>query len=246
MPDNPAGRLREIMSTAKTIQRRTTGARAWRQVLSDDGEKDLELHVVLERLARVVVLPAAIRRQVQAIPDVNHELYLRHIGVWERAFGERIRFDTQWDIFMTLFTEEHLYSLETCDELLSRMCPEPMLSAEFLVEIDGQLNDLRERVAHSDIRQDVRDLLLVGLDRMISALKHYRFSGVPPVIDALEASLGAAQLQRTVFERSKETELGREYWEKMGLIYSRVRDQWHPYQAIKGTVVDILALPSGP
>lgn len=245
MLDNPAGRLRAVMEVAQSVSRENSGADGWQRVLRDDDEDMLELHILFERLGLVVALPASIRREVLAVEDVNHELYLRHIGVWEQAFSSRIRFDAQWAHFMEVFLGEHLYSLETCDELLSRMRHEPTLTPEFLMEVSGELDDLRERLLAAALSPDVLAFLLTGLDRMRDALRHYRFTGMWPVTTALEASLGAAQLQPEVFERSKESEVGREYWSGMGRIYARVRDQWGPYRKLKGAVIDILALPSG-
>lgn len=244
--NNPAGRLLAVMERAGSVSLKNSGANAWQQVLRDDDEEPLELHSLLERLARVVVLPAGIRHEVGSIDNVKHDLYLRHVGVWEQAFSSRIRFDAQLSHFMELFKPEHVYCLETCDELLSRERPEPVLSSDFVGQVVQDLDELRGRVVQSDLDHDVRKFLLTGLDRMREALRHYRFSGVPPVIDALEASLGAAHLQPDVLKRSKETDLGNEYWAGLGRIYSHVRQEWQPYRALKGVVVDFLALPSGP
>jgi len=244
--NNPAGRLLELMAVARKIPKNVNGGDAWRQVLSDEDEESLELDSLLERLSRVVVLPAAIRRDVTSVEGINHDLYLRHMGVWERAFSSRIRFDAQWSHFMELFNGEHFYSLETCDELLAREKPEAVLSPEFVAEIASEFDEMRHRIVEADLDDELRAFLLAGLDRMREALRHYRFSGIPPVIEALEASIGAAQLQPEVTRRSNETELGKQYWSGMGRVYAHVREEWHPYRAIKGAVVDILALPSGP
>lgn len=256
--NNPAGRLHALMLKAKSIDANSTGAEAWRQLLTwdqaetgDSGEEPeeesqpLELHVLLERIGELVALPAQIRREIERVPDIRHEFYLRHIGVFETAFRERIRFDAAWNHFVNPIQTAHLEGLEACDEVLSRRRPEPTVPDEVLEELVKEFDTLFDRVSEAELDSVVQEFLLAHIEHMRHALQTYRISGIKPVLSALEGAVGAAVLQPDLTDRVKETPEGKQFWKKMGHAFAALQAVHTTYQLAESVAAHLPMLSGG-
>lgn len=250
--NNPSGRLFAIMKEGLGISDDTPGSEAWRQLLlcayvtaEDEHAEVLQQHVLLVRLGKLVSLPAQIRQEIEQLEDVNQEFYLRHIGRFEHALLHRIRFDAKWKHFKDAINGEHMMGLEACDELLSRRRPEPALDDEVLKDLLKQFDDLFEQVTHAELDGDVREFLLTHIERMRHALQTYRISGVRPVIQALEATVGSAVLQPELTERVKATDEGERFWKGMGRAFAALQAIRTAYELVESVARHLPMLTGG-
>ncbi|WP_337014344.1 hypothetical protein [Pantoea sp. AS142] len=215
--DNPAQRLLEILEEGKSYSPNENCRKVW--VLLLQAQKNNEQHL-LSRLARVMELPGRI---VQVRED--HFLTLRGKsmhwkGCVDTAFVSQ-SLNSSWQSFWTHIDDRTLSELSMLSDLFETRGAHAVIKAEEINVLLERITQLRNEIREADLPAPMKTLLLKQLSQIQEALETYGISGVEPVMDAVQSTLGLAVLnQEYRSEISKGT--GSKFGEKISDLLSDV------------------------
>lgn len=214
--NNPAGRLHALLSEAGVLNyvEKDRVRTKWAKVLGVEKEDSPTL---LLRLSEIMNLPAQVREAVEAVPDIDHEMYLKHLPNVESAFA-KMSLDVIWGSVAKELDKATMYSLEVCDDLLSRHHPEPMLPGDERERIHKEVRDLFEDVRTNEEDEDLREFLLRHLKAMDDALQEYKISGAPPVEEVVQAAMGDGFLHYIRGQPLQENDRWDRFWKIAGRV----------------------------
>lgn len=185
--NNPASRLFNLVTKALDSGRggRATLLLMWS--IAFDVDDDLgRLYIALGEANE---LPGNVRRAVEGLDNVNHELVLRHLPDVETALA--LPLNQTFAHFTSEITNEVLYGLEHCADLLVRRAPEPMVPPDKLDELQGRLEDLRELIDDDELPPALRAFLALHVEAMLAALRKLPIVGITPLERELLAVVGS-------------------------------------------------------
>lgn len=79
---------------------------------------------------------------------------------------------------------------------------------EDIIDIQEQLNDLKNSVIDSNLSKELRKDILHYLNNILRSLEDYSITGIEPVISSIEATLGHACISQPFQDVVKNTEIG--------------------------------------
>lgn len=183
--DNPAGRLYQIVSSARLQDRSLRVREVWGRVFDISPDDDIEL---LNRLGQLLQLLADAKEKTESLAT-NKELFLKPFPALCRTLSVG-QLDATWQPLVGHLKEETMVGLAHCSELLSEHCAEPVLDEGQLSELQSQVSGLIERILAGDLRRDLKTVLLDQLEALRKSIVEYRIRGIVGLKSALEQSLG--------------------------------------------------------
>ncbi len=188
--DNPAQRLLDILEAGKTYSQGTNCREVW--VLLLQAQLNNEQHL-LSRLARVMELPGRI---VQVRED--HFSALRGKSMYwkscvDNAFVSQSLNNT-WQSFMQHIDARTLSELSMLSDLFETRGAHAAIQSDEIDALLERLTELRNEIREADLPLTMKTLLLKQLSQIQEALETYSISGVEPVMDAVQSTLGLAVL----------------------------------------------------
>ncbi|ELN2579005.1 hypothetical protein RY966_004815 [Enterobacter kobei] len=188
--DNPAQRLLDILEAGKSYPK-TDGCRAvWQQILLVEGMEEQHL---LTRLARVMELPGRI---VQVRED-NFAILRGKSTYWktrvDRAFVSQ-GLNSTWSTFQDHIDDRTLTELGMLSDLFETRGAHAGIEAEEIDALLERIRQLRSEIRESGLSATMKTLLLKQIAQIQEALESYSISGVEPVMDAVQSTLGLAVL----------------------------------------------------
>lgn len=188
--DNPAQRLLDILEAGKTQSQGQNCRAVW--VLLLQAHQNNEQHL-LSRLARVMELPGRI---VQVRED--HFSALRGKSThWkscvDKAFVSQ-SLNNNWQSFMQHIDDRTLLELSMLSDLFETRGAHAAMQSEEIDALLERLTELRNEIREADLPATMKTLLLKQLSQIQEALETYGISGVEPVMDAVQSTLGLAVL----------------------------------------------------
>jgi len=189
--NNSAARLYDILSTARSQfdpkQREVKIIQVWASVLNVGTEDTVErLHFV----AHLLALLRQAKLDVQALPGVNTQIYLKPFSKLERAFSS-MNLDASWNNFTSHLDDATMVALEFCADTLSNNRPEPIIDAETLKSLQADVESLIEKITLSDLLPETKLLFLKNLENIRLAILEYRINGSVGLSQSLDLSLGS-------------------------------------------------------
>ncbi|EHL5833717.1 hypothetical protein KEB97_004259 [Salmonella enterica] len=188
--DNPAMRLFDILEKGKSHQATASCREVWKTLLQ---AQELPDHQFLSRLARVMELP---ERIVQVREDHfpalrNKSNYWR--GKIETAFTSQ-SLNGRWDTFKNHIDERTLSELSLLSDIFETRGTHAGVAAEEIVSLLTRITELRTEIRNAELSFTMKTMLLRQLFQIQEALESYSISGVEPVMDAVQSTLGLAVL----------------------------------------------------
>jgi hypothetical protein len=95
------------------------------------------------------------------------------------------RFDTQWEVHKQIIKDEDIRMLGVCSTLIGRTTTEKIIEAGELSKILDDTKALREEVLKSDIKAELKAVILENLQRIDNAIHDYDVRGVQGLQEAL-------------------------------------------------------------
>lgn len=205
-PDNPAGRLYQILNAARSMPTTHRVGGAWAEVF--DVEPN-DIRSIYALLVELMDLADRAKRSVQQLPDVDHDLYLRWVPNVERVLTYP-QLAVKWAQLQPHLDEVTMNQLEYCSELLSQRMEEKVISDEDLSKLQMEVETLLDKVLNANLPQDLTAVLTQKLEDIRQAILAYRITGNEGLRRAVESGFGAIWLHREEIqelqdEKQKET-----------------------------------------
>ncbi|MED5387434.1 MAG: hypothetical protein VX793_01165 [Pseudomonadota bacterium] len=195
---DPAGRLHDLLESARK-QPDSKRAREALGVIFDVDSKDTES--LLRLLADLIMLTQNTKSRINALNDIDHELYLKPFANIEKILSA-LNLDSSWKPYRDLLNEPTLYGLRFCSDKLSRIDQAETVKKEDIEEIQSKLAALVEDILGTEIDMGVKELLLRNLEGLRQSLIAYRVRGLEGIEREVEVGLGALIINREKVERA--------------------------------------------
>lgn len=186
--DNPAQRLLDILEEGKRYNAGENCRAVWRTLLHID--RDAEHHILI-RLSQVMALP----ERIIQVRENNFSSLRGKSTHWENCV--RKAFTSQnlneiWQTFIQYIDERTLYELGTLSDLFETRGTHSTIDANEIDSLLNRIREIREEIRHSELPSAMKTMLLKQLTLIQESLESYFISGVEPVMNAVQSTLGLA------------------------------------------------------
>ena len=209
--NNPAARLHRILTQAKGLANQKALS-AWSKLLSVPADNCADL---VRRLGIVLSLPADIREQIECIPEIDTEVYLKWIPEVENGFSS-LNLSRSFQEFTNPISDKALHGIEFCSEILARTFPDKILNKTELESLDADVLSLIDRVVDIPMDNHAQKFILDKLYLVHQAIQDYDLVGPKPLGVAVQATIGAAIFDQKVRADINQSEVKGDFW---GVIY---------------------------
>lgn len=197
--DNPAQRLLDILETGKKHPDSQNCRKVWIELLH--AEENNEQHL-LSRLAKVMELPGRIL-QVRT----DHFSTLRgKSNHWkscvDRAFVSQ-SLNSNWQSFNQHIDPRTISELSMLSDLFETRGAHAAIEASETEALLTKIIELRGEIRSSELSSTMKTMLLRQLSQLQEALESYSISGIEPVMDAVQSTLGLAVIDPEYKEEIK-------------------------------------------
>lgn len=203
--ENPAHRLLLILEAGKKLSPSITCEDAWTELLNVNNHSSL-----LARLGKVITLPADIIQTV-------HDLYPDSIDItrhWhEQACNmlKNLNMAARWDGIIARVDNHSMTQLKMTAMLLDRELQSRSLTDEAVGETRLTFQKLHDEIMDSDIQQELKVFVLRKLREIITNIDEYKLTGLVPILDAVDSSIGHCVTNTEYKNFIKEHTLGQRF-----------------------------------
>ncbi|EHW2068277.1 hypothetical protein ACLKUG_004833 [Salmonella enterica subsp. enterica serovar Havana] len=188
--DNPAQRLLDLLEQGNEYQRTDNCRKVWQKILQVEG---MEEHHLLTRLACAIALTGRI---IQVRED-NFSTLRGKSNHWkshvDKAFVSQSLNDG-WYTFQDNIDDRTLTELGMLSDLFETRGAHAGIAADEIDALLERITQLRSEIRESELSSTMKTKLLKQLSQIQEALESYSISGVEPVMDAVQSTLGLAVL----------------------------------------------------
>lgn len=186
--DNPAQRLLDLLEEGKQYNINENCRAVWKKMLHID--QDAEHHILI-RLSQVMALP----ERIIQVRENNFSSLRGKSTHWENCVREAFtsqNLNALWQSFIQYIDERTLYELGTLSDLFETRGTHSTIDANEIDSLLNRIREIRDEIRHSELTSAMKTMLLKQLTQIQEALESYFISGVEPVMDAVQSTLGLA------------------------------------------------------
>lgn len=188
--DNPAQRLLDLLEQGNRYQKTENCRAVWKQILQVEGRAE---HHLLTRLGHAMALPGRI---IQVREDNFSTLRGKSVH-WKTCVDKAFvlqSLNSTWSTFQDNIDDRTLTELGMLSDLFETRGAHAGIAAEEIEVLLERITQLRSEIRESELSATMKTLLLKQLSQIQEALESYSISGVEPVMDAIQSTLGLAVL----------------------------------------------------
>lgn len=188
--DNPAQRLLDLLEKGSRYPKTDNCREVWQSLLQTEG---MEEHHLLTRLAHAMALSGRI---VQVRED-NFSTLRGRTNHWkiriDKAFVSQT-LNSDWSTFWHHIDDRTLTELGMLSDLFETRGAHAVIATSEINDLLARITQIRNEIRESGLSNTLKTLLLKQLSQIQEALESYNISGVEPVMDAVQSTLGLAVL----------------------------------------------------
>ena len=211
---NPAARLIEIINQSRLISSSYTCAHAWSTLLNIQTS---ETALLLNRISKIFALPDEIEEKIITIGNNNTKLLLKWRPVIRRAFGD-MNFQKEWATHLKVFTDEVMYGIAVCEDVLARTCPEQFVEANILKTISSKIVDLMQFIETDSIEFSSKRFILSSLFSLKNSIEELNICGAPGIEKAFNTVIGSIVVNSTTSVLPNKSKSASKFWEILSRI----------------------------
>ncbi|HCR3024261.1 TPA: hypothetical protein ON323_003355 [Serratia marcescens] len=186
--DNPAQRLLDILEEGKQYNTGENCRAVWKKMLHIQHNAE---HHILIRLSQVMALP----ERIVQVRENNFPSLRGKSTHWENCVSTAFtsqNLNESWYTFFRHIDERTLFELGTLSDLFDTRGAHSTIDMNEIDSLLIRITELREEIRHSNLSSAMKTMLLKQLTQIQEALESYFISGVEPVMDAVQSTLGLA------------------------------------------------------
>lgn len=215
--DNPAARLHLFLVSTNTSEYRQQLTRNVMQThLNMPGAPDQHLY---RGIAGLLGLP-------DQIDNILHEHFagrrwIHWLGKVNECFS-KINLSSQWSQTISSIDDRALTELEMISTLFETKGQITLLDQAEMDVFREKINALKNDVITTDVSAEMRTTLLYYLNKILGAIESYQITGVEPIMEAIESTIGRAAINEEYRSALKETGIGKKLGEIVSLVANTV------------------------
>lgn len=202
--DNTAGRLLNILIEGRKYSGSDTTQEVWNKLLNIE---DNNLALLMSRLGKIMELPN------QIIDDINNYYPNQEVSYihWNQAVIKAFAsqdLNGQWYTFIDHIDDHTTNYLTTSVLLLDNKENTKLLSDKEISDIKININILIDDIINLDIDNSFKKYMTKYLTKIIISIDEYKITGVSPILESLEVTLGHAFVDQNYRDNIQKTEFG--------------------------------------
>ncbi|WP_428025814.1 hypothetical protein [Arcobacter sp.] len=190
MKNNPAKRLLIILEEGKRIPTNMNCKEVWCKLLEVEDRNNLSL--ILSRLGKLMELPDIIIKDI--IKHYPEQKSYKHWSTRVNNSFSKQNLNSSWLTFIEGIDEHAIEYLRMSSALLDNNSDEELLTSEQLLNIKKNIDGIINDILDSDISENLKKYIIKYLRKILIAIEEYKISGIEPIIESLETTLGHAFL----------------------------------------------------
>ncbi|EHK8985818.1 hypothetical protein KCU38_002834 [Vibrio vulnificus] len=187
-----AGRLLDILTEAKSKSEKWRSRQVWASVFNIPENDSGSLLLMLAELIR---LSDQTKKQLIAIDDIDHQLFLKPFVNVERIFSI-LNLESSWQPSKQLLDDVTIYGLNVCSDKLSRINQTTSLNDEDLDKIKSMLEQLTDEVLNSDLESPLKEIFIRNLEGLRQSLLLYKINGIDGIEQQIQLNIGTLMFNK--------------------------------------------------
>lgn len=218
LSDNPAARLLKIIEEGEGKSGGMNCRDVWHDLLGVDHEDHA---LLISRLGKVMELPEQIIRNIQEnYPNQNstHKHWSTQVNT---AFMQQ-NLNGHWQEFIQHIDSHTIDFLSMSADLLDMKETTQLISETDISDIRIKIDELLTETIEIDIDSEFKKYIVKYLRKIVIAIDEYNISGVIPISEAIESTLGHAFLDEKYRKNISDTDFGNKIVSILGAVASIV------------------------
>ncbi|WP_332399405.1 hypothetical protein [Vibrio metschnikovii] len=187
-----AGRLLDILTEAKSKSEKWRSRQVWASVFNIPENDSGSLLLMLAELIR---LSDQTKKQLIAIDDIDHQLFLKPFVNVERIFSI-LNLESSWQPSKQLLDDVTIYGLNVCSDKLSRINQTTSLNDEDLDKIKSMLEQLTDEVLNSALESPLKEFFIRNLEGLRQSLLLYKINGIDGIEQQIQLNIGTLMFNK--------------------------------------------------
>ncbi|WP_217517434.1 hypothetical protein [Vibrio metschnikovii] len=187
-----AGRLLDILTEAKSKSEKLRARQVWASVFNIPENDSGSLLLMLAELIR---LSDQTKKQLIAINDIDHQLFLKPFANVERILST-LNLDGSWQSSKQLLDDVTIYGLNICSDKLSRINKTTSLSDDDFNKIKSMLEQLTDEVLNSDLESPLKEIFIRNLEGLRQSLLLYKINGIDGIEQQIQLNIGTLMFNK--------------------------------------------------
>jgi len=203
--DNAAGRLLHILNEGKKINKNNTSSKeAWSKLLNIKVDNSA---LLMSRLGKVMELPNQIIDEINNYYPNQKKSYTHWNKKVNDAFASQ-DLNGKWNTFIDYIDEHTINYLTMSVDLLDNKENTKLLTEKEISDIKTKINILIDDIIKLDTDDNFKKYMTRYLRKIIIAIDEYKITGVSPILESLEVTLGHAFVDESYRNNIQKTEFG--------------------------------------
>lgn len=216
--DNPAARLHNFITLTQVASDSTTTSRniLRTNLYLSPTAHDYEIY---HGLAGLLSLPA----QITTILEENFpgKVWKHWLTQVEIAFS-RIDLNGPWAAVTNKIDSRSMTELEMISTLFETKGQIALLDMTQMKEFREKINELKNDIITADLSAGMQKMILHYLNKILNAIESYEITGVEPIMEAIDATIGRAATNEDYRAALKQTGIGKKLGDLIGLVANAV------------------------
>jgi len=214
--DNPAGRLLHILEECKKIANpaHETGRNAWYKILNVEKGNDA---LLVSRLGKVMELPHQVINDIQVNFPKQKNSHKHWSSKVNSAFTQH-DLNGSWNKFVGHIDEHTINYLTLSVDLLDTKENITILSETTIKEIRAKIDKLLQEIIEMDLDNNFKKYMTKYLRQIITAIDEYNITGVTPIMESIESTLGHTFVDENYRNELTQTEYGKKIVTILGSV----------------------------
>ncbi|ELN6908204.1 hypothetical protein [Vibrio parahaemolyticus] len=187
-----AGRLLDILTEAKSKSEKLRTRQVWASVFNIPENDSGSLLLMLAELIR---LSDQTKKQLTAIDDIDHQLFLKPFTNVERILST-LNLEAPWQPSKQLLDEVTIYGLNICSDKLSRVNQTTSLNDDDFDKIKSMLEQLTDEVLNSDLESPLQEIFIRNLEGLRQSLLLYKINGIDGIEQQIQLNIGTLMFNK--------------------------------------------------
>lgn len=205
--DNSARRLLNILEKGKMIPNNTSCKEVWFKLLNIDNQ---DISLLFSRLGKLMTLQKDILIDLEKFYPNQKKSYNYWSHRLNMAFSKQ-NINSSWLTFIESIDEHSIEYLRMSSDLLDSKIEIKVLEKEELEQIRDIINNLIKEVIALNLDEDFKKYLLKYLKKMIDSIDEYNITGITPIIESFENTLGHALVNKNFGENIQKSNLSEKF-----------------------------------
>ncbi|ANY66061.1 hypothetical protein BBD42_06010 [Paenibacillus sp. BIHB 4019] len=180
---NQAGRLINIITNAKKMDRTMGSKQAWARIFDIDKN---DTSMIFQKLAHTMDLILQVKNELSSV--LGADLYITPLEKVEKAFFEQ-NLNGYFHTFIDSIDATTIYGLNICAVRLAEKTS-IILTEEEVLELLNTIASLKEEVYTSNLPKELIELIIIKLVEIQAAIDNYRMWGSNKLEQSLDSMIG--------------------------------------------------------